>query len=100
LAYSTISHIGLIIIGIGTFSEIGIAGGLYHIINHAVFKGLLFLCAGAIIYRTGTKDIRKHGLGKTMPITLITYLIAAFAISGVTPFNGSVSKINDRIFSV
>jgi multicomponent Na+:H+ antiporter subunit D len=92
LAFSTISHIGLIIVGIGTLSGIGVAGGLYHIINHAIFKGLLFLCAGAIIYRTGTKDIRKHGLGKTMPITLITYLIAAFAISGVTPFNGSVSK--------
>jgi multicomponent Na+:H+ antiporter subunit D len=92
LAYHTISQMGFIVVGLGTFSGIGVAGGLYHIINHAVFKGLLFLCAGAIIYRTGTKDIRKHGIGKTMPITLVTYLIAAFAISGVTPFNGSVSK--------
>jgi formate hydrogenlyase subunit 3/multisubunit Na+/H+ antiporter MnhD subunit len=74
------------------FQHLVLLVGLYHIVNHAVFKGLLFLCAGAIIYRTGTKDIRKHGLGKTMPITLITYLIAALAISGVTPFNGSVSK--------
>ncbi|MGF3585429.1 MAG: complex I subunit 5 family protein [Thermoplasmatota archaeon] len=92
LAYHTISQIGFIIVGIGTFSSIGVAGGIYHIVNHAVFKGLLFLCAGAIIYRSGTKDIREHGIGKTMPITLITYIIAALAISGITPFNGSVSK--------
>ncbi len=92
LAYHTISQIGFIIVGIGVFSTLGVAGGIYHTINHAVFKGLLFLCAGAIIYRTGTKDIREHGVGKTMPITLITYIIAALAISGITPFNGSVSK--------
>jgi multicomponent Na+:H+ antiporter subunit D len=92
LAYHTISQIGFIIVGIGTFSNIGVAGGIYHIVNHAIFKGLLFLCAGSIIYRTGSKDIREHGVGKTMPITLITYIIAALAISGITPFNGSVSK--------
>jgi len=92
LAYHTISQVGFIIVGIGAFSTIGIAGGIYHIVNHAVFKGLLFLCAGAIIYRTGTKDIREHGIGKAMPITLITYIIAALSISGITPFNGAVSK--------
>ncbi|KYK20342.1 hypothetical protein AYK25_09030 [Thermoplasmatales archaeon SM1-50] len=92
LAYHTISQIGFIIVGIGTFSTIGLAGGIYHTVNHAIFKGLLFLCAGSIIYITGTKDIREHGLGKTMPVTLMTYIIAALAISGITPFNGSVSK--------
>ncbi|MFH1101296.1 MAG: proton-conducting transporter membrane subunit [Methanobacteriota archaeon] len=92
LAYHTISQIGFIVVGIGTFSTIGVAGGLYHIVNHAIFKGLLFLCAGAIIYRTGTKDIREHGIGKTMPVTLVTYIIAALAISGITPINGAVSK--------
>jgi multicomponent Na+:H+ antiporter subunit D len=92
LAYHTISQIGFIVVGIGTFSDIGVSGGIYHIINHAVFKSLLFLCAGSIIYRTGTSDIREHGIGRTMPITLITYIIAALAISGITPFNGSVSK--------
>jgi len=92
LAYHTISQIGFIIVGIGTFSIIGVAGGIYHIVNHAIFKGLLFLCAGAIIFRTGSKDIREHGIGKAMPITLICYIIAALAISGITPFNGSVSK--------
>lgn len=92
LAYHTISQIGFIIVGIGTFSYIGVAGGIYHIVNHAIFKGLLFLCAGSIIFRTGSKDIREHGIGKTMPVTLICYIIGALAISGITPFNGSVSK--------
>jgi multicomponent Na+:H+ antiporter subunit D len=92
LAYHTISQVGFIVVGIGTFSSIGVAGGIYHIVNHAIFKGLLFLCAGSIIYKTGNKDIREHGIGKTMPVTLITYIIAALAISGITPFNGSVSK--------
>lgn len=92
LAYSTISHIGLIIIGIGTFSLIGITGGLFHVINHAFFKSLLFLCAGAMIYQTGTKDIREHNIGKTMPLTMLSFVIASLAISGITPFNGSISK--------
>jgi len=92
IAYHTISQIGFIVVGIGAFSTMGIAGGIYHIVNHAIFKGLLFLCAGSIIYTTGTRDIREHGIGKTMPVTLITYIIAVLAISGVTPFNGSVSK--------
>ena len=101
LAYHTISQIGFIIVGIGAFSTIGLAGGIYHVVNHAVFKGLLFLCAGAIIYRTGTKDIREHGIGKTMPVTLITYIIAALSISGITPFNGAVSKsmIESSVYS-
>ena len=92
IAYHTISQMGFIIVGIGTLSYIGIVGGIYHIVNHAIFKSLLFLCAGSIIFRTGSKDIRDHGIKKTMPITLITYIIAVLAISGVTPFNGSVSK--------
>jgi len=92
ISYHTISQIGFIVVGIGAFSTIGVAGGVYHIVNHAVFKGLLFLCAGAIIYRTGSKDIREHNIGKAMPITLITYIIAALSISGITPFNGSISK--------
>lgn len=92
LAYHTISQIGFIIVGIGTFSYIGVAGGIYHIVNHAIFKGLLFLCAGSIIFRTGSKDIREHGIGKTMPVTLVCYIIGALSISGITPFNGSISK--------
>ncbi len=92
-ANHTISQIGFIVVGIGTFSTIGITGGVAHLVNHAFFKALLFLCAGAVIYKTGTKDIREHRIGFTMPITLILYLIGILAISGITPFNGSISKI-------
>jgi len=92
-ASHTISQIGIIFIGFGTFSTIGMTGGISHLVNHAFFKALLFLCAGAVIYRTGTKDIREHKLGMSMPITLILYIIGILAISGITPFNGSISKI-------
>ncbi len=91
-ASHTISQIGIIFIGLGTFTTLGITGGLLHLVNHAFFKALLFLCAGAIIYKTGTKDIREHKLGMSMPITLILYLVGILAISGITPFNGSISK--------
>jgi multicomponent Na+:H+ antiporter subunit D len=91
-ASHTISQIGIIFIGIGTFSSLGMAGGISHLVNHAFFKALLFLCAGAIIYKTGTKDIREHRIGLSMPITLILYIIGILAISGITPFNGSISK--------
>ncbi len=91
-ANHTISQIGFIVVGIGTFSTIGLAGGLSHLVNHAFFKALLFLCAGAVIYRTGTKDIREHRIGMSMPITFILYIVGILAISGITPFNGSISK--------
>ncbi len=91
-ANHTISQIGFIIVGIGTGSTIGFAGGIYHIVNHAFFKALLFLCAGALIYKTGSKDIRDYRIGWTMPITFVVYVIGILSISGITPFNGSVSK--------
>jgi formate hydrogenlyase subunit 3/multisubunit Na+/H+ antiporter MnhD subunit len=93
LAYSSVSQIGYIILGIGTGISVGVYGGLFHLINHALFKGLLFLCAGAIIYRTGTRKLSDYGgLSRVMPVTFITSTIAALAISGVPPFNGFVSK--------
>lgn len=91
-ANHTISQIGFIIVGIGTGSTIGLAGGIYHLINHGFFKALLFLCAGALIYKTGSKDIREYHIGWSMPITFIVYLIGVVSISGLSPFNGSVSK--------
>lgn len=91
-ANHTISQIGFIVVGIGTGSTIGLAGGIYHIINHAFFKALLFLCAGALIYKTGTKDIREQKIGWSMPVTFIAYVIGILSISGITPFNGAVSK--------
>ncbi|MCG2724942.1 MAG: NADH-quinone oxidoreductase subunit M [Elusimicrobia bacterium] len=93
LAYHSVSQIGYMILGIGTGVGVGMFGGLFHLLNHALFKGLLFLGAGALIYRTKTRDLDKYGgLLKAMPITFITCLIAALSISGVPPFNGFVSK--------
>ena len=92
LAYSSISQIGYMLLGI-SISSLGIAGGLFHMINHAVFKSLLFLCMGAVIYSTGERKIQKlGGLYKKMPYTMITCIIASFAISGIPLFNGFVSK--------
>ena len=93
LAYHSVSQIGYMFLGIGTGVGVGVAGGLFHLINHALFKGLLFLCTGAVIYRVGTRDLGKlGGLGKKMPLTFITCLIAALSISGIPPLNGFVSK--------
>jgi len=93
LAYHAVSQVGYMVLGIGTGNPIGIAGGIFHMLNHAIYKSCLFLCSGAVEYRTGTSDLDKlGGLAKFMPITFTTCLIAAMSISGVPPFNGFVSK--------
>jgi len=93
LAYHSISQMGYILLGIGMGTKLGLAGGLYHLVNHAMFKGLLFLCMGAVIYSTGTRKLDNlGGLWKRMPITTSTCIIAALAISGIPPFNGFASK--------
>ena len=106
LAYSSISQVGYIIMGLGigllilttngskTIAALAIFGGLFHLINHAVFKGLLFLSAGAVEHRTGTRDLNKlGGLSGKMPVTSSTSLIASLSISGIPPFNGFFSKL-------
>lgn len=93
LGYHAVSQVGYMVLGIGTGNPVGIAGGLFHMLNHAIYKSCLFLSGGAVEKETGTTDLEKlGGLGKNMPITFVTFLIAAFAISGVPPFNGFVSK--------
>lgn len=93
LAYHSISQIGYILMGIGIGTSLGITGGLFHVLNHAMFKGLLFLCAGAVLFSTGTRDLEKlGGLSRNMPLTATTCFVAAFSISGVPPFNGFASK--------
>jgi len=93
LAYHSISQMGYILLGIGLGTKLGLAGGLYHLANHTIFKGLLFLCMGAVIYSTGTRELDNlGGLWKRMPITTSTCIIAALAISGIPPFNGFASK--------
>jgi formate hydrogenlyase subunit 3/multisubunit Na+/H+ antiporter MnhD subunit len=93
LSYHAISQVGYMILGIGTAVPIGIVGGLFHMINHAMYKSGLFLTAGAIEKQTGTTDLKKlGGLGSKMPITFGVFIIAAASISGVPPFNGFFSK--------
>jgi len=93
LAYSGISQMGYILFGIGLGTALGVQGGLFHLLNNAIFKALLFMCAGAILYRVGTTNLNElGGLGKNMPITAGLFVIGALAISGVPPLNGFASK--------
>lgn len=93
LAFHSISQIGYVLTAVGLGTALGLTGGLYHAMNHTLFKGLLFLCAGAVLYAAGTTDLDKlGGLSKKMPKTTIIFLIGAFSISGLPPFNGFVSK--------
>jgi len=93
LSYHAISQVGYMILGIGTFVPAGIIGGLFHMINHAMYKSCLFLTGGSVEKQTGTTDLEKlGGLAWKMPVTFICFLIAALSISGVPPFNGFFSK--------
>ncbi|MBU4141116.1 MAG: monovalent cation/H+ antiporter subunit D family protein [Candidatus Omnitrophica bacterium] len=94
LAYSSISQIGYIILGLGLATPLGILGGLFHLFNHSVFKSLLFLNSGAVEYATGTRDLQKMGgLAKRMPVTATTAMTASMSIAGIPPFNGFWSKL-------
>ena len=93
LAYSGISQMGYILLGVGFGTALGFQGSLFHLLNNAIFKALLFMCAGAILYRVGTTNLDElGGLGKNMPITAGLFAIGALAISGVPPLNGFASK--------
>jgi formate hydrogenlyase subunit 3/multisubunit Na+/H+ antiporter MnhD subunit len=107
LAFHSIGQIGYILLGTGAclallssphpnaaaLATIAFFGALFHVLNHGLFKGLLFLNAGSLLHATGTQDLNKMGgLMKFMPLTAITALIASFSISGVPLFNGFVSK--------
>jgi multicomponent Na+:H+ antiporter subunit D len=94
LAYSSISQIGYIMIGLGLGNLLGLTGALFHIFNHALFKSLLFLNSGAVQYRLGTRDIEEMGgLENRMPVTSITSVFGTLSIAGVPPFNGFFSKL-------
>ncbi|MFW6189601.1 MAG: complex I subunit 5 family protein [Planctomycetota bacterium] len=106
LAYHSVSQIGYVILGIGAggavlaaggspvVAALGFAGGLFHLLNHAVFKSLLFLTAGAVEYNTGTRELKEMGgLRGPMPVTAGTSLVASMSIAGVPPFNGFFSKL-------
>jgi formate hydrogenlyase subunit 3/multisubunit Na+/H+ antiporter MnhD subunit len=94
LAYSSVSQIGYVLAGVGLGTYLGAFGGLFHLLNHAVIKALLFLCVGAVIYATGLRRISElGGLAGKMPVTSICFLVGALAISGFPPFNGFWSKL-------
>lgn len=93
LAFSTVAQIGYMMLGLGLGTPLGIAAGLLHCLNHGLFKGALFLCAGAVQHACGTRDMdRLGGLGRRMPRTLALWLVAAGGIAGVPLLNGFVSK--------
>jgi formate hydrogenlyase subunit 3/multisubunit Na+/H+ antiporter MnhD subunit len=93
LSFHAISQVGYMILGIGTGLPIGIVGGLFHMINHAMYKSCLFLTGGAVERQAGTTDLeRLGGLGRAMPVTTVCFIVAAASISGVPPFNGFFSK--------
>ncbi|MFA4889595.1 MAG: proton-conducting transporter membrane subunit [Candidatus Omnitrophota bacterium] len=93
LGYHAVSQVGYMVLGIGTGNPIGIAGGIFHMLNHAVYKSCLFFTAGSVEYRARTSELDElGGLAKFMPLTYISCLVASLSISGVPPFNGFVSK--------
>jgi multicomponent Na+:H+ antiporter subunit D len=106
LAYHSISQMGYVVMSVGIgmillsrglkpeIVTLAVAGGLYHLVNHAAFKSLLFLNAGALEYTIGTRDLKEMGgLAKSMPATAATSFIASMSISGMPPFNGFFSKL-------
>lgn len=104
LAYHSVENIGIILLGVGVgiygwaadlpwLAAIGLLAGLYHLVNHAMFKGLLFLGAGSVLHATGTRNMEVlGGLAKVMPITAVCFLIGSLAISAIPPLNGFVSE--------
>lgn len=98
LAFSTISQIGFMMValgvsGMGGHAGLGYVAGMFHLFTHALFKALLFLCAGAIIHTIGSNEMSAMGgLRKYMPVTHLTFLVACLAISGIPPFSGFFSK--------
>jgi multicomponent Na+:H+ antiporter subunit D len=93
LAFSTIAQMGYILFGFSIASPQGLTGSLFHIMNHAIIKGLLFLCAGAFVHQVGTRDLKKlEGIRRKMPLTSILLAIGAIAIAAIPPLNGFWSE--------
>ncbi len=93
LAYSTISHLGLITMLLGLNSPMAAVAAVFHLLNHATFKASLFMAAGIIDHETGTRDMRRiHGLRRQMPVTATLAIVASAAMAGVPLLNGFLSK--------
>ena len=93
LSYHIVSQVGYMTAAVGIGTAAGTAGAVAHLSTHVLYKGLLFMVAGAILYRVGTESLSElGGLGRRMPLTFAAFLVAALAISGVPGFSGFVSK--------
>ncbi len=93
LSFHAVSQVGYMVLGIGTGVPVGIAGGLFHMINNAVYKTGLFLAGGAVEHWAKTDELEKlGGVAKQMPLTFVSFFVCAMAISGVPPLNGFFSK--------
>lgn len=93
LGYCAVSQVGYILLGIGTGHPLGIAGALFHMVNHAIYKSCLFFSGGAVELKAQTTDLeRLGGFARLMPLIFVSFLIAALSVSGVPPFNGFASK--------
>jgi len=93
LAYSSVSQMGYVLFALGVFTTTGVAGGMFHLINHAFSKGLLFMTAGAVIHQTGLRDITEMGgLSNKMPITAFAAAIGMMSIAGSPPLSGFASE--------
>jgi multicomponent Na+:H+ antiporter subunit D len=98
ISYHIISQVGYMIAGIGVGTELGVNGGIAHLINNILYKTLLFMCTGSVIYATGRNKLTElGGLARQMPVTCLTCLVASLSISGSPGFNGFVSK--EMVFS-
>jgi len=94
LAYHTISQMGYVLLGLALGTPLALIGGLFHLVNHAVFKGLFFLGAGSVERQAGTRQIGSlGGLNSRMPVTGVTSAIGFLSIGGCPPFNGFWSKL-------
>ncbi len=94
LAYSSIAQVGYMLVGIAVGTQTGLTGTFLQFSNHALMKGVAFLCAGAIIYQLGVRELKDMvGVGRKMPITALAFSISLFALIGLPPFNGFISEL-------
>ncbi|MGW5359244.1 complex I subunit 5 family protein [Actinopolymorpha pittospori] len=92
LAYDTVSQLGVVTAGLAIGTPLGLAGATYHLLNHTLFKSLLFLCAGTVLHSTGKERLSElGGLGRRMPVVAVAFVVGIVAIAGVPPLNGYAS---------
>ncbi|MBU4314761.1 MAG: hypothetical protein KJ821_08230 [Actinobacteria bacterium] len=94
LAYSTINQLGIVLIGLGIGTELGLIGALFHVLNHAIMKSTLFFCAGIMIAEAGTREIKGlSGFNRQQPAITFAFVIASLGMIGIPPINGFASKL-------